>query len=103
LLDGLPRSNHALLAGRLIVDDPQGWEQDYQAIERVHGTAMASLIVRGDLSSAEDAIARPPYVRPIMRPDPRDFRVPRGEGLPANQLTVDLLHAAVRRLYEGEG
>jgi len=103
LLDGLPLSNHALLAGRLIVDDPQGWEQDYQAAERVHGTAMASLIVRGDLSSAEDAITRPLYVRPIMRPDPRDFRVPRGEGLPANQLTVDLLHAAVRRLYEGEG
>jgi hypothetical protein len=103
LLDGLPLSNHALLTGRLIVDDPQGWEQDYQSAERVHGTAMASLIVRGDLSSAEDAITRPLYVRPIMRPDPRDFRVPRGEGLPANQLTVDLLHAAVRRLYEGEG
>ncbi len=103
LLDGLPLSNHALLAGRLIVDDPQGWEQDYQAIERVHGTAMASLIVRGDLSSAEDAITRPLYVRPIMRPDPRDFRVPRSEAIPTGQLTVDLLHGAVKRLYEGEG
>lgn len=103
LLDGLPLSNHALLADRLIIDDPQGWEQDYQAAERVHGTAMASLIVRGDLSSAEDAITRPLYVRPIMRPDPRDFRVPRSEAIPTGQLTVDLLHGAVRRLYEGEG
>jgi hypothetical protein len=103
LLDGLPLSNHALLAGRLIIDDPQGWEQDYQAVERVHGTAMASLIVRGDLSSAEDAITRPLYVRPIMRPDPRDFRVPRSEAIPADRLTVDLLHGAVKRLYEGEG
>lgn len=103
LLDGLPLSNHALLAGRLIIDDPQGWEQDYQAAERVHGTAMASLIVRGDLSSAEDAITRPLYVRPIMRPDPRDFRTPRSEALPTNQLTVDLLHQAVKRVYEGEG
>ena len=49
LLDGLPLANHELLAGRLIVDDPQGWEQDYQAGERVHGTAMASLIVPGGL------------------------------------------------------
>ena len=103
LLDGLPLANHELLAGRLIVDDPQGWEQDYQAAERFHGTAMASLIVRGDLSSAEDTLARPLYVRPIMRPDPRDFRVPRSEAIPADQITVDLLHNAVRRLYEGEG
>jgi hypothetical protein len=103
LLDGLPLANHQLLAGRLIIDDPQGWEQDYQASERIHGTAMASLIVRGDLSSAEAVLSRPLYVRPIMRPDPRDFRTPRSEAIPVNQLTVDLLHTAVRRLYEGEG
>jgi hypothetical protein len=103
LLDGLPLANHALLAGRLIVDDPQGWEQDYQAAERVHGTAMASLIVRGDLSSTEGALSRPLYVRPIMRPNPRDFRTPRSEAIPSDQLTVDLLHSAVKRLYEGEG
>jgi hypothetical protein len=103
LLDGLPLANHELLVGRLVVDDPQGWDQDYQAAERAHGTAMASLIVRGDLSSLERPLTRPLYVRPIMRPDPRDFRVPRSESIPSDQLTVDLLHSAVRRLYEGEG
>jgi len=103
LLDGLPLANHELLVGRLIIDDPQGWEQDYQAAERVHGTAMASLIIRGDLSSSDRPLARPLYVRPIMRPDPRDFRVPRSESIPADQLTVDLLHSAVKRLYDGEG
>jgi hypothetical protein len=103
LFDGLPLANHELLAGRLIIDDPQGWEQDYQAAERVHGTAMASLIIRGDLSSAEEPLARPLYVRPIMRPDPLDFRARRSESMPADQLTVDLLHSAVKRLYEGEG
>lgn len=103
MFDGLPLANHALLARRLIVDDPQGWEQDYQAVERVHGTAMASLIVRGDLSSLEGAISRPLYVRPIMRPDPRDFRSPRAESMPSDQLAVDLLHSAVKRLFEGDG
>jgi hypothetical protein len=102
LLDGLPLANHAFLAGRLLVDDPQGWEQDYQSGERLHGTAMASLIVRGDLSSSEGPLQRPVYVRPIMRPDSRDFRVPRVEGIPSDRLAIDLLHAAVRRMYEGE-
>jgi hypothetical protein len=103
LLDGLPLANHELLRDRLIIDDPQSWEQDYRAVERVHGTAMASLIVRGDLSSAEDALPRLLYVRPIMRPHPLDFRPVRSEGMPADQLAIDLLHQAVRRLYEGEG
>lgn len=47
LLDGLPLANHELLAGRLIIDDPHDWERDYRAAERVHGSEMASLIVRG--------------------------------------------------------
>ncbi len=62
LLDGLPLRITLLLTGRLVVDDPQAWEQDYQAAERVHGTAMASLIAWGDLSSGEHAITRPLYV-----------------------------------------
>lgn len=103
LLDGLPLANHELLAGRLIIDDPDGWEQDYQAGERVHGTAMASLMVRGDLSSAQEPLRRPIYVRPIMRPDPRDFRALRAEAIPSDKLTVDILHTAVKRLYDGDG
>lgn len=103
LLDGLPVANHARLAGRLIIDDPQGWEQDYLVPERVHGTAMASLIVHGDLSSQDRPLARPVYVRPIMKPDVADWRSPRAESMPADQLAIDLLHSAVRRICEGDG
>lgn len=103
LLDGLPLSNHAVLDQRLVIDDPQGWEQGYQAGERIHGTEMASLIVNGDLSSEDAPLARPLYVRPIMRPDPNDFNFPRAERMPFDQLAVDLLHSAVRRICEGEG
>ena len=42
LFDGVPLANHRLLAGRLVVDDPDNWEADYAASERVHGTSMAS-------------------------------------------------------------
>jgi hypothetical protein len=68
LLDGLPFVNHDLLAGRLSVDDPDGLGQNYAVTSRHHGTAMASLIIHGDLSNQSTVMVRPLYVRPIMRP-----------------------------------
>lgn len=103
LLDGLPLQAHRRLEGRLVVDDPDDFEEDYPANERCHGTAMASLILHGDLVAGEVALARPLYVRPILRPDPRDWRGPRQETVPEDTLVVDLVHRAVRRLFEGEG
>ncbi|MGH9896610.1 MAG: hypothetical protein ACREA0_32355, partial [bacterium] len=103
LLDGLPLQAHRRLEGRLVVDDPDDFEENYLANERRHGTAMASLILHGDLAAGEAALARPLYVRPILRPDPRDWRRPRHETVPEDTLVVDLVHRAVRRLFEGEG
>lgn len=103
LLDGLPLANHALLAGRLVVDDPDGWEGNYEAKDRVHGTAMASLILHGgDLANAPPT-DRPLYVRPVMRPDPNDtFNARRTEQTPDDVLLIDLIHRSVKRICEGE-
>ena len=103
LFDGLPLQAHRRLAGRLIVDDPDDYESAYSARERRHGTGMASLILHGDLAADEQTLGRPLYVRPILQPDSRDWRRPRLETVPEDTLVVDLLHRAVRRLYEGEG
>jgi hypothetical protein len=103
LIDGLPLQNHRRLAGRLVVDDPDAIESGYQAHERRHGTAMASLIVHGDLDGHENALSRRLYVRPILQPDARDWRHQRDETLPENCLVVDLIHRAVRRIFEGDG
>jgi len=103
LLDGLPIENHLFLRDRLMVDDPDGWAADYPAAERVHGTAMASLIVRGDLEGQNSPLSHPLYLRPIMRPDRRDFRSPRNESIPHDACVPDLIHRAVRRLFEQEG
>lgn len=103
LLDGLPLENHRLLAGRLVIDDPDGWASDYPAIERQHGTAMASLIVNGDLNSGSNPLRRPVYVRPIMKPVKKWFKSPRPEQLPEDVLFVDYIHRAVKRIVEGEG
>ena len=102
LFDGLPLQAHRRLLGHLIVDDPDGFEQEYPAATRRHGTAMASLIVHGDLAAGEGALPRPLYIRPILRPDPRDWIGSR-ERVPEDTLVVDLLHRAVRRLFDGDG
>jgi hypothetical protein len=102
LLDGLPLQNHKRLLGRLRIDDPDGIESLYQAQERRHGTAMASLILHGDLNSKDEALPRWLYVRPILQPNPQEWRVPRNELVPENMLVVDLINRAVRRIFEGE-
>ena len=100
LLDGLPMSNHDLLAGRLIVDDPDEREQIYPAQHRRHGTAMASIIIHGDLSAARDALRRPLYVRSILEAPDRDDDP---ERYPATELICDVVHRAIVRMCEGEG
>jgi hypothetical protein len=99
LLDGLPLQNHAQLQGRLLVDDPDGWEGNYAAKDRVHGTAMASLILHGELDGAAEPLQRRLYVRPVLRPDSNDnFNARRREHTPDDVLLIDLIHRAVKRI-----
>ena len=101
LFDGLPLQAHRRLQGRLIVDDPDEFERDYPAATRRHGTAMASLILHGDLAANDAALLRPLYVRPILKQDSRDWRN-HTESVPEGMLVVDMIHKAVRRLFDGE-
>jgi hypothetical protein len=100
LLDGLPMVNHDALAGRLTVDDPDGFGENYPVLSRNHGSAMASLIIHGDLSDPGEPLDRPLYVRPVMRP----HEIFAGyEQVVTDKLLTDLLHRIVRRMVEGEG
>jgi hypothetical protein len=101
LLDGLPVENHVAYAGWLRVDDPDGWAATYEVRDRQHGTGMASLIVRGDMSLSDAPLTSPLYVRPILKPDPADFRQPRREAMPFERFPQDLLEVAVRRFKTG--
>lgn len=95
--DGMPMANHELLAERLIIDDPDDWSSSYEVKNRNHGTAMCSLIAHGDLTNNEKPLSTPIYVRPVMLPHPY------GNGqevVPEDILIVDLLHQAVRRMFE---
>ena len=102
LFDGLPLANHSQLVDRLSIDDPDNWEADYLAAERVHGSSMASLIIHGDLNQSEPPLSRSIYVRPIMKPlGPLGSSEPRPERIPDDCLLfVDLIHRAVKRLFD---
>ena len=100
LLDGFPLQGHRRLQGRLIIDDPDNYGEDYPALNRCHGTAMASLIIHGDMGKNGRPITKPLYVRPILRPTPS----PQGNGtleaVPEDTLIVDLLHRSITHLFE---
>ena len=102
LLDGYPMENHEKLEKRLVVEDPDGFNDgQYLAEYRKHGTEMASLIIHGDLLKPLEPLDTKLYVRPIMKPDLKHPK--KLEQIPDNVLMVDLIHRAVRRIFEGEG
>lgn len=103
LLDGLPLTNHAALQNRLSPDDPDGFAASYEVGEHRHGTAMASLIVHGELEANEAALTSKLYVRPLMHPGDADIDGRREERFPPDDLAVDLVHRAVKRLFDEEG
>jgi hypothetical protein len=59
---------------------------------------MASLIALGDLGASEVPLVRPIDARPIMRPAGTNGR--REERTPDDRLLIDLVHVAVRRMFE---
>lgn len=101
ILDGVPFSQHEWLKNRLLLDDPDELEAKYQRGERKHGTAMASLVIHGELDAQEAPLTRPVYFRPIMQPAPDTQD--RSEYVPDEIFYEDRIERAVRRMFEGEG
>jgi len=92
LLDGVPVPAHRLLADHVIVDDRFGLEPTAPVAERVHGTAMASLIIHGDRNGAEQCLPRQIHVVPVL--GSRD-------AFPSDRLIIDIIYTAVVAMREG--
>lgn len=104
IFDGFPLSNHEALKGKVIVDDPDKFEEQCPAEFRVHGTSMASCIINGDLSEEGQYSLGPVYLRPILLPRKvTDMGGQNVEEIPPHILPVDLIHRAVVRMFEGDG
>lgn len=106
LLDGYPFGNHQQLAGRLAVHDPDELLARYDEREMRHGTAMASLIARGELDAEEPPLSRQIYCRPILEPElaNRDWNrgVAEREHIPETAFAEDRIHRAIVEMFETE-
>lgn len=103
LLDGYPLANHDALRNFVIIDDPQNFQAAYNVGEQIHGTNMASIIVWGDdHNGINEPLKRKILVRPVMKPNPKDFNTPRHECIPEEFLVVDLFHSVIRNIMENE-
>lgn len=96
LLDGVPIAAHPLLEGRLNVDDRFDLEPTTVVEKRVHGTAMASLIVHGDRNRREASLPRRIHVVPVMT-----WNGGAAEVLPDDRLAVDVIYQAVFGMRDG--
>ena len=99
LFDGVPQENHPLLNGLLTVDDPDSIADSCPVDERIHGTSMASLILRGQNMNSINHTLNKVYVRPILKSN-KDFHGKVQEYIPEDYLIVDKIHECVRRLFE---
>ncbi len=97
LLDGWPIENHAKLRNRLDVIELDVADSKAPANKRFHGTAMASLILRGDLHEQNPPLDRLLKVVPVLMPEGA-YETP-----PKNKLALGLIYRAVRELKEGTG
>jgi hypothetical protein len=98
LLDGMPVQAHSLLANRLVLDDPDNLQARALVARRVHGTAMASLILHGDRNEDGSPLSRPLYVRPVMIANANGQ-----EHTEADRLLIDTLYRAILRIKGSEG
>ena len=106
LLDGMPMALHDYLAERLVIEDPDEFAEKYGAAsEQRHGTAMASLILHGDLNvpNSPATVKSQLYIRPVMYPQSDDYGNSYEEALPPDRLSVDLIWRAFIRMFKGEG
>lgn len=92
LLDGVPVSAHPLLNRHVIVDDQFGLEANAPVADRVHGTAMVSLITHGDRNRPERALPRRVHLVPVLGAD---------DAVPDDRLIVDIVYSAIIAMRGG--
>jgi hypothetical protein len=100
LLDGYPVYDHAKLAGRVIVKESEVQSADVPAARRFHGTAMASLIVGGDLGDTDaQPLSRPIVSVPVLTAPPGLS----DECTPLDKLPIGVMLRAVESLIADRG
>ena len=97
LFDGTPAAAHPALDGGVAIEDIHDLVRHSQVSQRYHATAMASLILRGDLDSDGTALQDSRLISvPVLVDDQQEARTP------PDRLFVDMLHTTLVRLLADE-
>ena len=97
LLDGTPIAGHRTLDGGVAIEDVHDLVDRSLVATRRHATAMASLILRGDLDSDGHPVRDSRLLAIPLLVDTED-----GATSPDDRLFVDLVHTALQRAFRGD-
>ncbi|MCG7931791.1 MAG: S8 family serine peptidase [Candidatus Thiodiazotropha lotti] len=97
LLDGTPVAGHGALDGGVVIEDVHDLVRLSSVDQRYHATAMASLILRGDLEADGNPLQDSRLVCVPLLVDGAG-----GAWTPENRLFVDLVHSSLLQLVTGE-
>ena len=97
LFDGTPMAGHPALNGGVMIEDIHDLVRLSVVEQRYHATAMASLILRGDLDVDGHALQDTRLVSVPLLIDREN-----GAWTPNDKLFVDLLHTALTQILTGE-
>ena len=99
LLDGYPIAAHELLANRLHIVEVDVQGAAAPALTRVHGTAMASLIVHGDLQDPETKpLTRPLAVVPVLVSPGAPYK----EATPKGKMPIGVIYRALQTITSAD-
>ncbi|WP_156330209.1 S8 family peptidase [Bosea vaviloviae] len=97
ILDGYPMQNHSLLADRVEVVEVDVKGTEVPVARRFHGTAIASLILHGDLPTGEETLSRGLKAVPVLAA-PQHLNDERTQ---EDLLPIGIIHRAVLALKQG--
>lgn len=97
LLDGYPVAGHAALSGRLVVHEVDVFGGQVPVASRHHGTAMASLVLHGDLQASHTPLTRKIAVIPVLASAPGTGR----ETTPYGKLPIGVIYRAIKAVVNG--
>ncbi|MFP4895885.1 S8 family peptidase [Paraburkholderia sp. EG304] len=97
ILDGYPVQGHEALGTRIAVHEVDIEGRDVPVAARRHGTAMASLVVHGDLHAPQAPLNAPVVVVPVLTVGAGGA----GETTPPGKLPIGIIYRAVKSLVAG--
>lgn len=98
VLDGFPITGHASLKNRLHIHPVDIQPEQAPVNLRSHGTAMASLIVHGDLHGNEAPVSRKVAVVPVLTGDPASGF----ESTPKDKLPIGVIYRALKAIVAAD-